>query len=164
MDAEMSSKHICTLHFKQSNFQRKLGELCLLPGTFPPSQILFLSGQHLLGHLSQVSLLYQPPATPTPAPTPLVVTLVRSRAFHEEEGHRSWPGLPSPSSVLDTGTPPSPPYRRPVTKTGTLSRTCFEGHKIPAADFLVPLPLPRHKPRAAGKVLRVSSGHRIPSV
>ena len=73
MDVEMSSKHICTLHFKQSNFQRKLGELCLLPGTFPLSQILFCGGgghSTYFSHLSRVPFLYWSPVYSPPQPHP----------------------------------------------------------------------------------------------
>lgn len=171
----MSSKHICTLHFKQSNFQRKLGELCLLPGTFPRSQILFLLAS-IYHHIcpqagSSAGLL----GTPHIPPISTVATLVWSQGgLHvpqDEEGYRSparaKQGSPGPAMCAWSPSPRAhpagdPPLEKSPSPGPTTCATWFEGYKILAPDIHVHLPLPRCKSAMVPNVF-CPGGHQVPS-
>lgn len=167
----MSSKHICTLHFKQSNFQRKLGELCLLPGTFPWSQILFPFGQHLPPHLSPGRPLCWPPVhSPHPTHPHSSDPSVEPRwvACSKDVGPRQGPGrdlLASPCVLvtLSRAHPAGdPPLKESPSPGPTTCVTRFEGYKILAPDIHVHLPLPRCKSAVVPNVF-CPGGHQVSS-
>lgn len=128
----MSSKHIRTLHFKQSNFQRPPKELCLFPGTFSLGHVF--SCFCCCGRFSPAGLLF-------PLPTGGGSGDTKRRGQRRGAGPWLGPGedLPMSSSVPDTGAPSPCPIlqqteqSRRVTLWGTRHPgDLVRGHKIPA--------------------------------